>query len=53
VVIGSIERHDIAIRHSQRQASTEDLRKWFYRALFHELMQEEPVPLRARAAGQG
>ena len=46
--------HDIAIRHSQRQASTEDLRKGMvhYRALFDELMREEPVPLRARAAGQ-
>jgi len=45
--------HDIAIRHSQRQASTEDLRKGMvhYRALFEELMREEPVPMRARAAG--
>jgi hypothetical protein len=45
--------HDIAIRHSQRQASTEDLRKGMvhYRALFDELMREEPIPLRARAAG--
>jgi hypothetical protein len=45
--------HDIAIRHSQNQASTEDLRKGMvhYRALFDELMREEPVPLRARAAG--
>jgi hypothetical protein len=45
--------HDIAIRHSQRQASTEDLRKGMvhYRALFDELMREEQVPLRARAAG--
>ena len=42
-----------AIRHSQKQASTEDLRKGMvhYRALFDELMREEPVPIRARAAG--
>ncbi|HET6180156.1 MAG TPA: hypothetical protein VFE61_24765, partial [Candidatus Sulfotelmatobacter sp.] len=46
--------HDIAIRHSQKQATTEDLRKGMvhYRALFDELMREEAVPLRARAAGQ-
>lgn len=46
--------HEIAIRHSQRQASTEDLRKGMvhYRALFDELMQqEELVPARVRAAG--
>jgi len=41
--------HDIAVRHSQRQATTEDLRKGMihYRALFDELMAEERVPLRA------
>ena len=46
--------HEIAVRHSQRQATTEDLRRGMvhYRALFDELMREEPVPLRARAAGQ-
>jgi len=45
--------HDIAVRHSQRQATTEDLRKGMihYRALFDELMAEERVPLRARAVG--
>jgi hypothetical protein len=47
--------HDIAVLHSQRQATTEDLRKGMlhYRALFDELMGEEQVPLRARAAGHG
>jgi hypothetical protein len=46
--------HDIAVRHSQRQATTEDLRKGMlhYRALFDELMAEEQVPLRARAVGR-
>lgn len=46
--------HDIAIRHSQKQASTEDLRRGMvhYRALFDELMREEPAQMRARAAGQ-
>lgn len=46
--------HEIAIRHSQGQATTEDLRKGMvhYRALFDELMRYEPAPLRARAAGQ-
>jgi hypothetical protein len=46
--------HDIAVRHSQRQATTEDLRKGMlhYRALFDELMEEEQVPLRARAVGR-
>jgi hypothetical protein len=46
--------HDIAVRHSQRQATTEDLRKGMihYRALFDELMGEEQVPLRARAVGR-
>jgi hypothetical protein len=45
--------HDIAVRHSQRQATTEDLRKGMlhYRALFDELMEEEQVSLRARAVG--
>jgi hypothetical protein len=45
--------HDIAVLHSQRQATTEDLRKAMicYRALFDELMGEEQVPLRARAVG--
>ena len=47
--------HEIAIRHSQQKATTEDLRKAMvhYRALFDELMQEEQVPLRARAVGRG
>lgn len=47
--------HDIAVLHSQRQATTEDLRKGMihYRALFDELMGEEQAPLRARAAGRG
>ena len=46
--------HEIAVRHSQRQATTEDLRKGMihYRALFDELMGEEQVPLRARAVGR-
>ena len=46
--------HEIAIRHSQKQATTEDLRKGMvhYRALFDELMREEPAPIRARAVGQ-
>jgi hypothetical protein len=46
--------HEIAVRHSQRQATTEDLRKGMihYRSLFDELMAEEPVPLRARAVGR-
>jgi hypothetical protein len=45
--------HDIAVLHSQHQATTEDLRQGMlhYRALFDELMGEEQVPLRARAAG--
>ena len=48
------EGHDIVVRDSQRQATTEDLRKGMihYRALFDELMRGEPVPLRARAAGR-
>jgi hypothetical protein len=46
--------HEIAIRQSQKQASTEDLRRGMvhYRALFDELMREEPASIRARAAGQ-
>jgi hypothetical protein len=46
--------HEIAVRHAQRQATSEDLRKGtiHYRALFDELMGEEPVPLRARAVGR-
>ncbi len=46
--------HDIAVLQSQRQATTEDLRKGMihYRALFDELMAEEQVPLRARAVGR-
>jgi hypothetical protein len=45
--------HDIAVRHSQRQATTEDLRKGMihYRALVDELVGEEQVPQRARAVG--
>lgn len=45
--------HDIAVLHSQRQATTEDLRKAMihYRALFDELVGDEQVPLRARAVG--
>jgi hypothetical protein len=47
--------HEIALRHAQCLASTEDLRKGMvhYRALFDELMEEEPVPLRARTVGRG
>jgi hypothetical protein len=47
--------HDIAVRQSLRQATTEDLRKAMihYRALFDELRGEEQIPLRARAAGRG
>jgi hypothetical protein len=46
--------HEIALRHAQRLASTEDLRKGMvhYRALFDELMEEALVPLRARAVGR-
>jgi hypothetical protein len=46
--------HEIVLRQAQRQATTEDLRKAMvhYRALFDELMQEEPLPLRARAVGR-
>jgi hypothetical protein len=46
--------HEIAVWHSHRQATTEDLRKGMihYRALFDELIEGESVPMRARAAGQ-
>jgi hypothetical protein len=46
--------HEIALRHSQRQASTEDLRRGMvhYRTLFDELMEEEAVPMPARAVGR-
>ena len=46
--------HDIAVLHSQREATTEDLRKGMihYRALFDELVGEEQVPLRAPAVGR-
>jgi hypothetical protein len=46
--------HEIALRHSQRQASTEDLRRGMvdYRTLFDELTEEEAVPVRARAVGR-
>jgi len=46
--------HEIVVRHSQSQATTEDLRKAMvhYRALFEELMQEEAMPPRVRAAGR-
>ncbi|MGA7853531.1 MAG: hypothetical protein WCA15_09410 [Candidatus Acidiferrales bacterium] len=46
--------HEIVVRNARREATTEDLRKAMvhYRALFDELMQEEPVPLRARAVGR-
>ena len=46
--------HEVAARYTQHQATTEDLRKGMvhYRALFDELMQEESLPLRARAVGR-
>jgi hypothetical protein len=46
--------HEIVLRQAQRQATTEDLRKAMvhYRALFDDLMQEDPTPLRARAVGR-
>jgi hypothetical protein len=46
--------HEIAVRHSEHKATTEDLRKGMvhYRALFDELMSDEAVPIRALAAGQ-
>jgi hypothetical protein len=42
--------HDIALRHTRGQASTEDLRKAMvhYRTLFDELL-EESLPLRKEA----
>lgn len=45
--------HDIAIRQSRREATTEDLRQAMihYRALFEELMQE-PARARVQAAGR-
>ena len=47
--------HQIAVLHSQRKATTEDLRQAMihYRALFDELVQGEAPPMRARAAGRG
>jgi hypothetical protein len=46
--------HEIAVRHSEGKATTEDLRQGMIhdRALFDELM-EEPARLRAHAAGRG
>ncbi|HEX4077170.1 MAG TPA: hypothetical protein VHX49_17350 [Candidatus Acidoferrales bacterium] len=46
--------HDIAIRQSRREATTEDLRQAMihYRALFDELIQE-PDRARAQVAGRG
>jgi len=44
--------HDIALRHSRGQASTEDLRRAMvhYRSLFDELLQESlPTRKEARA----
>jgi hypothetical protein len=42
--------HDIALRHSRGQASTEDLRRAMvhYRSLFDELLQDS-VPVRKEA----
>jgi hypothetical protein len=49
--------HQIAILHSQRKATTEDLRQAMihYRALFDDLTQGDAprLPMRARAAGRG
>ncbi|MFY9691778.1 MAG: hypothetical protein WA369_13035 [Candidatus Acidiferrales bacterium] len=47
--------HDIAIRQSRREATTEDLRQAMihYRALFDELMQEQPARARAQVVGRG
>jgi hypothetical protein len=44
--------HDIALRHSRGQASTEDLRKAMvhYRSLFEELL-EDSIPQRKEARG--
>jgi hypothetical protein len=46
--------HDIAIRQSRREATTEELRQGMihYRALFDELV-EQPIQARAQAAGRG
>jgi hypothetical protein len=46
--------HDIAIRQAGGKATTEDLRQGMvhYRALFDQLVVDEPVPLPARAATQ-
>lgn len=47
--------HEIAVRHSEGKATTEDLRQAMihYRALFDELISDAmPPPLRARAVGQ-
>ena|ERR1700722_619350 len=46
--------HEIAVCHSQRKATTEDLRRGMvhYRALFDELMGNEAVPIPVLAAGQ-
>jgi len=55
VIADSRAGHEIAVRRSQGQATTEDLRKGMihYRALFDELVGEEQIPLRARAVGHG
>jgi hypothetical protein len=46
--------HDIAVRQSRREATTEDLRQAMihYRALFDELMQEQPAQARVQAVGR-
>jgi hypothetical protein len=47
--------HEIALRHSERKATTEELRQAMihYRALFDELMADATAPpLRARAVGR-
>jgi len=43
--------HDIALRHSRGQASTEDLRKAmvYYRSLFDELLSDTSVAQRKEA----
>ncbi|MGA8034717.1 MAG: hypothetical protein WA823_16715 [Candidatus Acidiferrales bacterium] len=47
--------HDIAIRQARGNTTTEELRQGMvhYRTLFDELVQDDAVPLRARAATQG
>jgi hypothetical protein len=42
--------HDVALRHSRGQASTEDLRKAMvhYRSLFDELLEDTPERKEAR-----